>query len=355
MDESDAAAFLRRGILTQKRFPSVRTQRRLVMLCMPTSTDDLYVINNEIIAADESKLLSSDSKPARDESIKVLGQIALAAVSGTPILIIGTTSRQYIHFSDIEAILDEDYLANACNFHIVTSKSEVLRFSADSSVDYQLWISALRNALTIARSVMLGPAPAQPRSKAQFSKIRSGPPLATASRRSQYEEPLPTRRSVYEDDFDRLQPRRSSRYYDDDQDGIDDYEYYRTVPRRDDDFRPRRGESRREDDDGRSARSRSARRRSTLDFFDDGATAQRRNSRSVARYVDDEKWDVGSRSSKVSGKSRRRGRSAHAGSLDFMGLIDDDRFERRSSGGVIGKKATKKGLTALFREDEPDN
>ncbi|KAJ3130295.1 hypothetical protein HK098_004342 [Nowakowskiella sp. JEL0407] len=341
---------MRKGVLTNKRFPAVRSGKKFVILCHPTTTDDLYLINKEIIETDETKILSGDSKSSKDESIKILGQIALAAVSGTPLLIIGTSNRQFIHFSEIEAILDEDYLQAACNFHIVTSKHEVLRFSTDTSTDYQLWISALREALTIARSNVL-----ENRSKVPFGTTTD--PLRKKSTRSL------SRRKVYDEeisDEEPPKPRGGGQFKE--REFVPDFDeelYY------DDDHYYRRASSTsRLHDDSRSARSKSTatRRRSTKleNFFgtDDAVAMAKMASggervdrpsrrKSLGRYPDDDRWDTSSRVSRTSGRSRRR----RGKSVGDMFNLDDGYYLQRSGSRNVNGGGQKKGFASYFREE----
>ncbi|KAJ3119079.1 hypothetical protein HK098_005756 [Nowakowskiella sp. JEL0407] len=343
--EPSSNAFMRKGILTNKRFPAVRSGKKFVILCHPTTTDDLYLINREIIETDETKILSGESKSSKDESIRVLGQIALAAVSGTPLLILGTSNRQFIHFSDIEAILDEDYLQSACNFHIVTSKHEVLRFSTDTSTDYQLWISALREALTIARSNVL-----ENRSRVPFGAMAD--PIRKKGTRSL------SRRRYYDEEFsDEELPKSRGGGQFREREYVPDYEddlYYE-----DDHYYRRSSSVSRLPDDTRSNRSRStaSRKRTTkLDSLlgTDEAVAMAKlasggervdrpsRRKSVGRYPDDDKWDTSSRASSRS--RRRRGRS-----VGDMFTLDDGYSLPRS--GTRSGNGQKKGFSSYFREE----
>ncbi len=55
---------------------------------------------------------------------------------GFPLLIIGTSARNYIHFSQIQGLYDEQDLGQACSFSLLTSQAEY-RFFSDTSLGYQ--------------------------------------------------------------------------------------------------------------------------------------------------------------------------------------------------------------------------
>ncbi|KAL2918326.1 hypothetical protein HK105_202253 [Polyrhizophydium stewartii] len=198
---SGAAMFS--GLLTQRKL-TVKS-RRQVVLCMPVSTADVQAVHDELAlqaasrsggaaplssaasAAHSSSTLhrshvsSADGASAApsasrsssaasasavaasaaaagdsavgdlselvEQDMDVYGHIALSAISGYPLLVIGTSVRTFIHFSQIEALLDETELQTPCAFAIVTAFKE-FKFYASTSTDYQRWMSALTQAFS---------------------------------------------------------------------------------------------------------------------------------------------------------------------------------------------------------------
>ncbi|KAI8805602.1 hypothetical protein BJ742DRAFT_855740 [Cladochytrium replicatum] len=378
------SCFLKKGYLTHKRFPTVRTARRYVALVHPTSTADIQAVHDELMAQDAGKSLAGEGKAAKEEGLKVLGQIALAAVSGTPLLIIGSGNRLFVHFSEVEAILDEDYLAVACHFNVLTTKAE-LRFSADSSIEYQEWSVALRNALDIARHSQEAPLPlsttpaphkgvlrersiqgqqngSRPRSLSRGPSQRSRrdeyeeeytkpTPQRSNSRRSLSRGPPPQRESYYDDVEEDPYPRRRAVTEDE-----YDYDTYY-----DDYDRPLR---RRPSAGAPSLRSTATtRRRSTTSggFLDnlmsssDAVGAARASGPSRRYTVDDDRWETASRMSRSSGRTGRRGprSKSSGGAFNLVSLDLDEVYAAagpprrqslaRNGGAVNRRKSMERG------------
>ncbi|KAI8807227.1 hypothetical protein BJ742DRAFT_813851 [Cladochytrium replicatum] len=372
------SCFLKKGYLTHKRFPTVRTARRYVALVHPTSTADIQAVHDELIAQDAGKSLAGEGKAAKEEGLKVLGQIALAAVSGTPLLIIGSGNRLFVHFSEVEAILDEDYLAVACHFNVLTTKAE-LRFSADSSIDYQEWSVAIRNALDIARHVHEAPLPLSTTPAPHKGVLRersvqgyqNGPRPRSLSRgpsqrsrrddyEGEYTKPTP-QRTDSRGSLSRGPPAQRDSYYDDLEEdpyprrhaaNEDDYDYDRYY---DDYERPLR---RRPSAGAPSLRSTATtRRRSTtsgglldnLMSSTDAVIAARASGPSRRSTVDDDKWETASRMSRNSARSGRRGprSKSSGGAFNLVSLDVDDMYAaagppRRQSlaknGGAVNRR-----------------
>ncbi|KAH9270241.1 hypothetical protein BASA83_007578 [Batrachochytrium salamandrivorans] len=125
--------------------------RRHVMLCLPTTTDDISLIQAELamqaaISKHTAVLSAEEAVEQRmRQDMEAYGHIALSAVSGYPLLVIGTNVRTFIHFSQIDALLDETELQTPCAFAVVTAFKE-FKFYTNTSTDYQRWIGALTQA-----------------------------------------------------------------------------------------------------------------------------------------------------------------------------------------------------------------
>jgi hypothetical protein len=53
---------------------------------------------------------------AINEDQNIMGHIALSCISGYPLMIIGTASKTFVHFSTIQQLMDEHDLSTACTF-----------------------------------------------------------------------------------------------------------------------------------------------------------------------------------------------------------------------------------------------
>ncbi|KAJ3304187.1 hypothetical protein HDV03_003040 [Kappamyces sp. JEL0829] len=82
---------------------------------------------------------------ATKKDMEIYGHVALSAISGFPLLVVGTTVRTYIHFSQIQGLYDEEDLQQACSFSILTAQTEY-RFFSETSTGYQKWVGALSQA-----------------------------------------------------------------------------------------------------------------------------------------------------------------------------------------------------------------
>ncbi|KAI8925719.1 hypothetical protein BC831DRAFT_550477 [Entophlyctis helioformis] len=138
-----------KGMLTQRKLAA--KSRRQVVLCQPSTPADIAVIHDELALISALKApagLTADetAELAARQRMEVYGHIALSAVSGYPLLIVGTSVRQFIHFSQIQALADETELQSPCAFSVITTFKE-FKFSADTSYDYQNWIMALSRAI----------------------------------------------------------------------------------------------------------------------------------------------------------------------------------------------------------------
>ncbi|KAI8899350.1 hypothetical protein BC833DRAFT_586228 [Globomyces pollinis-pini] len=133
-----------KGRLTQKKLTA--KSKRQVMLCFPTSVQDVQLIHQMLSAAKSSKATTEEARLEESEKdMELYGHIALSAISGFPLLVIGTQARTFIHFSQIQGLYDEQDLKSACSFSLMTSQSEY-RFFSETSTDYQLWVGALTKA-----------------------------------------------------------------------------------------------------------------------------------------------------------------------------------------------------------------
>ncbi|KAI8913864.1 hypothetical protein DFJ77DRAFT_423833, partial [Powellomyces hirtus] len=145
---------LKAGYLSLKRSPLAPVKKYLI-LCAPLSTRDIQEVYSQVFHVDPKDGLDNKSLPW-------LGNIACAAVKGTPLLIVlssetSSAAPTFIQFSDIRAISDEGQLRSACNFALhVDTKPYDYRFSASSSTDYQQWNSAFGRAMSILTDRTMG-------------------------------------------------------------------------------------------------------------------------------------------------------------------------------------------------------
>ncbi|KAI8585583.1 hypothetical protein BDZ88DRAFT_432327 [Geranomyces variabilis] len=151
-----SGAALHFGNLIHRKNVAAKT-RRGVIVCAPRSTRDVQVVYDLLLAQRRSRAAAKNESNTntvtgagepKKEDYETLGHLTQAALSGCPLMIVGTTAPTFIHFSAVDAILDERESGSACNFVIVTMDKEH-RFAADMSTDYTEWIYALRDAMTI--------------------------------------------------------------------------------------------------------------------------------------------------------------------------------------------------------------
>ncbi|KAJ3166021.1 hypothetical protein HDU88_003564 [Geranomyces variabilis] len=151
-----SGAALHFGNLIHRKNVAAKT-RRGVIVCAPRSTRDVQVVYDLLLAQRRSRAAAkyesntnnvTGAGEPKKEDYETLGHLTQAALSGCPLMIVGTTAPTFIHFSTVDTILDERESGSACNFVIVTMDKEH-RFAADMSTDYTEWIYALRDAMTI--------------------------------------------------------------------------------------------------------------------------------------------------------------------------------------------------------------
>ncbi|KAJ3119112.1 hypothetical protein HDU96_000027 [Phlyctochytrium bullatum] len=235
-------AIIRKGMVTQKK--AMGKARRNLLLVKPVSTLDILAVRDELAALERGKAVSSaldeawgqegsaagpgggpvGSKAAREKEVVAYGHLAFSAVTGNPLLILGTSKRTYLHFSKVAYIMDESDLGAPCQFTIVTSSRQEFKFICDTSPDYQQWITVLKDAYRetfgydddndadrrrsssrSGRRPSAGGAPQRPPPRARSSStVRAaggpdstprGPPQSAASRR-------PPSRSIERDEYD---------------------------------------------------------------------------------------------------------------------------------------------------------
>ncbi|TPX70552.1 hypothetical protein SpCBS45565_g01695 [Spizellomyces sp. 'palustris'] len=145
---------LKAGVLSQKR-SALPPLKRYVILCAPLSVPDIQEVFAAVFKTDPATGLEVKTVPW-------LGNVACAAVRGTPLLIImssehSTSSPTFIHFSDIRGMSDESQLRSACNFAVhIDVKPYDYRFAATSSTEYQEWNEAFGKAMSIMAERTMG-------------------------------------------------------------------------------------------------------------------------------------------------------------------------------------------------------
>ncbi|KAJ3178975.1 hypothetical protein HDU87_003244 [Geranomyces variabilis] len=153
---------LRAGPLALKR-TALAPAKRFVILCAPLSTTDIRAVFSFAFKTDPLATLE------HKQHLAWLGNIACAAVKGTPLLIIlgpdgggsgtgsSTTAPVFVQFSDIRAISDETQLRSACNFALhVDVKPYDYKFAVASSTDYQQWNAAFGRAMSVLTDRTMG-------------------------------------------------------------------------------------------------------------------------------------------------------------------------------------------------------
>ncbi|TPX69470.1 hypothetical protein SpCBS45565_g02482 [Spizellomyces sp. 'palustris'] len=144
------------GTLVQKRLGG--KTRRNVVICRPISTEDISAVADLLKKQAEQASgknqdvieMGTDSKEESKEkdNMDALGHLAASSVADSPLMILGTGARTYIHFSTVEEVLDERECGAACNLSLATSQKEY-RFLASTSTDYTIWIAALRDSFAL--------------------------------------------------------------------------------------------------------------------------------------------------------------------------------------------------------------
>jgi hypothetical protein len=125
--------------------------KKYLLLCAPVSITDVAVVYENLFSLDGKYKIEN-------KAIPFLGHIAFAALKGTPLLIILSSEKNianptFINFADVKSVNDETKLRSACCLSICTNKSDY-KFTAASSVDYQIWIQAFEEAYKISRNVL---------------------------------------------------------------------------------------------------------------------------------------------------------------------------------------------------------
>ncbi|KAJ3120325.1 hypothetical protein HK101_006983, partial [Irineochytrium annulatum] len=133
------------------------------MLVRPTSTEDILAIRDELAKRERGKDVKGGmddawekeltttgggnvgSKGGREREVEAYGNLAFAAVTGNPLIILGTSKKIYIHLSKVSHILSETDLGSPCQFSIHTTGKQEYRFTCDTSPEYQQWITHLRD------------------------------------------------------------------------------------------------------------------------------------------------------------------------------------------------------------------
>jgi hypothetical protein len=128
-----SGGLLFKGKLIQKKLTA--KSRRQIVLCFPQSVEDIAMLH-EFLRYSQSHAEFDDADAATSKDMEIYGHLSLAAISGFPLLVVGSNSRTYIHFSQIQELFDEQDLGSACSFAISTSQTE-FRFYSETSTDYQ--------------------------------------------------------------------------------------------------------------------------------------------------------------------------------------------------------------------------
>ncbi len=137
-----------KGKLVQRKLTA--KSKRLVLLCFPKTIEDIGMLHEHLTQTNKEtgEMAAEATEEASKKDMEIYGHIALAAISGKthtlyishitgfPLLVVGTSVRTFIHFSQIEGLYDEEDLQQACSFSIVTSQTE-FRFFSETSLGYQ--------------------------------------------------------------------------------------------------------------------------------------------------------------------------------------------------------------------------
>lgn len=79
-----------------------------------------------------------------EKETELFGHLSFATLCGDALIVLGTSSRVYIHMSTVAYIHDEAALAAACTLAVGTVGGQEFRLTSTTSPDYQLWIQSLR-------------------------------------------------------------------------------------------------------------------------------------------------------------------------------------------------------------------
>ncbi|KAJ1569143.1 hypothetical protein HK096_004064, partial [Nowakowskiella sp. JEL0078] len=139
------------GILKMKRKMTMGWSKKYMILCNVCSLDDIQLIHSQLF-----EIQPTLHQTNFEDSIltEIFGKIALAGLFRTPIVIvmngIHKIDKETFLFplSDIVKILDEHDLKSACAFSIHLRNWVELKFAAESSIEYQSWISDLRSCIS---------------------------------------------------------------------------------------------------------------------------------------------------------------------------------------------------------------
>lgn len=101
--DTPSGAYYYKGKLTQRKL-ALRSKRQL-LLCLPATTDDIQSLHDditlELALGRHSENTPEQLEDAVAENLEIYGHLALAAISTTPLLIIGSSAKTFIHFSQI--------------------------------------------------------------------------------------------------------------------------------------------------------------------------------------------------------------------------------------------------------------
>jgi hypothetical protein len=129
-----SGGMLFKGRLTQKKLAA--KAKRQVFLCFPSSVQDVDVLHQHLKLQHQGEMTDEMMEEMTNKDMEMYGHLALSCISGFPLFVVGTNARNFIHFSQIQGLYDEQDLKSACSFAIITNQSEY-RFFAGTSTDYQ--------------------------------------------------------------------------------------------------------------------------------------------------------------------------------------------------------------------------
>lgn len=117
------------------------SQDRIVVLCCPQTILDVQ-------HCFETFFTNDPTRPIDHRSIPYLGNIAVAATKGTPLLIVLPAERTqneqplFFHLDNLTNVSDEVALKQACSFSLTLGGND-LKFMCKTSTDYQTWMHFL--------------------------------------------------------------------------------------------------------------------------------------------------------------------------------------------------------------------
>ncbi|KAI9204977.1 uncharacterized protein BJ171DRAFT_616833 [Polychytrium aggregatum] len=167
-DQAELTPILYQGILIERRLGGVKKHYRNALLCNPKTTQDIKFIHEALLKLDKVKHLA----PSNTNSVEVLGHISYAAMSGSPVLIVGTNERIFIPLTSVKAIKDEEEVGSACQIALKTGLAE-FRYGVRTSKEYQRWIEALQHAFQYAKSLPPWASESKPSEQEALSAKRS--------------------------------------------------------------------------------------------------------------------------------------------------------------------------------------